>query len=183
MLEEIFKQVKLSYETEVKKEGKSNNVAAALTFFLASNAVVYHDAEMPSDDATEKMFVQLRDAMSTTPEIAAMTNAQKEQMHDWLVYMGGFVLVGYAKAKQDNDAKTLKSFREIAVLSSKIVGVDISRIRITSNGFESAAIRRPRQDDIIFCQNFDRVSYPDRPAHSQQLRTEDEVEFVDFVAN
>lgn len=151
LLTEILKQVKQSYETEVRKDGKSNNVAAALTFFLASNVVVYHDLEMPSEDATEKMFVQLRDAMNTTPEIVKMTNAEKEQMHDWLVYMGGFVLLGYVKAKQDNDKKSLKDFREIAATSAKIVGVDISKITITANGLESAQLEKPtRYDEVIF---------------------------------
>lgn len=151
LLTEILKQVKQSYETEVRKDGKSNNVAAALTFFLASNVVVYHDLEMPSDDATEKMFVQLRDAMNTTPEIVRMTNAEKEQMHDWLVYMGGFVLLGYVKAKQDDDKKSLNDFREIAATSAKIVGVDISKIMITANGLESARLEMPPSyDELIF---------------------------------
>lgn len=140
---ELFKQVKLAYETEVSKDGKAHNLAAALTFFLATNAVAYHDLEMPSDDATEKMFVPIRDAMNATPEIARMTNAEKEQMHDWLVYMAGFVLAGYVEAKQSKDLASQKNFRDIAAMASQILGVDISRVKITKNGLETSLLERP----------------------------------------
>ena len=38
-LVEAFSQIKQGYEAEVAKEGKSNNLAAAMTFFIASNVV------------------------------------------------------------------------------------------------------------------------------------------------
>lgn len=132
---ELFKQVKLGYETEVAKEGKSNNLAAAMTFFIASNIVAYHRTEMPSDEATENLFVSLRDLMSSTPEISKMTNAEKQQMHDWLVYMGGFVLAGYLDAEQNNNREGLDNFRDIAAASTKIVlGVDVGSLKLTNKG-------------------------------------------------
>lgn len=129
------------------KDGKSNNLAAALTFFLATNAVAYHDLEMPSDDTTDKIFEPLQEAMNSTPEIVQMTNAQKEQMHDWLVCMAGFVLAGYIEAKQTRDKKSLENFRQIAALSSQIVGVDISRVTITKAGLKTIGALRT---DTIF---------------------------------
>src|SRR5688500_6851255 len=83
---QLFTQLKQGYETEVAKEGKSNNLAASMTFFIASNVVAYLRTPMPSDEATEELFVSLRDTMSGTPEIAKLTNAEKQQMYDWLVY-------------------------------------------------------------------------------------------------
>lgn len=143
LLTTLFKTVKQSYETEVAKDGKSNNIAAALTFFLAINAMVYHGLGMPSDEETEKTFARLRDAMNSTPEIGRMTNAEKQQMHDWLVCMGGFVLAGYLEAKQNKDAETLASFREVAALASRIVGVDITKVKLTANGLETASLEPP----------------------------------------
>lgn len=135
----IFRQVKQAYETEVAKEGKSNNLAAAMTFFIASNVVAYHRTPMPEDDATEQIFVSLRDIMTNTPDIAKMTNAQKQQMHDWLVYMGGFILLSYADATQKNDREALDNARLLAGYSMQIaLGVDVSKLTITNEGLTMA---------------------------------------------
>ena len=134
----LFQQLKQSYEEEVAKDGKSNNLAAAMTFFIASNVVSYHRTEMPSEPATEKLFIALRDVMMSTPEIAKMTNAEKQQMHDWLVYMGGFILSSYLIAKQSNDRKAMDNSRLLASLSTKIVlGIDISTVKFTKDGLSA----------------------------------------------
>ncbi len=136
---ELFAQVKQGYETEVAKEGKSNSLAAAMTFFIASNIVAYHRTPMPSDEATEALFVSLRDIMTSTPEIAKMTNAEKQQMHDWLVYMGGFSLASYLSAKETNDRQGLDNARELAGLSTQIVlGIDIATIKFTKDGLAAS---------------------------------------------
>lgn len=156
---ELFKQVRLGYETEVAKEGKSNNLAAAMTFFIASNVVAYHRTEMPSDEATENLFVSLRDLMSSTPEISKMTNAEKQQMHDWLVYMGGFVLAGYIEAQKTNDRESLDSFKQIAEQSTKIVlGIDISTLTITKNGL---SVSSGGMADSFLRQDLDLIPHAD----------------------
>lgn len=133
---QLFTQLKQGYETEVAKEGKSNNLAAAMTFFIASNVVAYHRTPMPSDEATEELFISLRDIMSTTPEIAKLTNAEKQQMHDWLVYMGGFVLATYLEATNTNDREALDNSKLIAGYSTQIVlGIDIGKINFSDSGF------------------------------------------------
>ncbi len=120
-MRELFKQLKQGYETEVAKEGKSNNLAAAMTFFIASNVVAYHNSEMPSDEATEEFYNSIRDVMAATPEIARLTNAEKQQTHDWLVYMGGFVLLGHMNAKNTGDAKSLADYKSVADQSMRLV--------------------------------------------------------------
>jgi hypothetical protein len=106
-----------------------------MTFFIASNVVAYHRTPMPSDEATEELFVSLRDTMSSTPEIAKLSNAEKQQMHDWLVYMGGFVLATYLEATNTNDKETLDNAKLIAGYSTQIVlGIDIVKITISDTG-------------------------------------------------
>lgn len=132
---QLFEQVRKGYETEVAKEGKSNNLAAAMTFFIASNVVAYHRTDLPSDEMTEDLFITLRDLMISAPEMSKLTNTEKQQMHDWLVYMGGFVLAGYLDAKENNDAESLDNYRSIANASTKIVlGVDVSQLTFSSSG-------------------------------------------------
>lgn len=117
---ELFRVLKQGYETEVAKERKSNDLAAAMTFFIASNVVVYHNAEMPSEAVTEEFYNSIRGVMASTPEIARLTNAEKQQTHDWLVYMGGFVLLGHMNAKNTNDAASLADYKTIADQSMRL---------------------------------------------------------------
>ena len=50
-LVEVFTQIKQGYEAG--REGrKSNNLAAAMTFFIAANVVAYDQTEMPFDADT-----------------------------------------------------------------------------------------------------------------------------------
>lgn len=129
-LAELFSQVKQAYEGEVAKEGKSNNLAAALAFFVAANATAYWQSAEPSDKATEVLFGELRGAIGSIPELARLPNLEKQKMHDWLVFMGGFTLVGYTGARQTGDAADLETYRGLADASTRLVlGIEASRLR------------------------------------------------------
>ena len=134
-LTEAFSQIKQGYETEVAKEGKSNDLAAAMTFFIAANITAYHQTELPSDEAGENLYRSLRDSMTNTPEFAKISNAEKQQMHDWLICMGGFVMAGYMEAKQTGDQESLTTFSELADQSMRLVlGIDGSKLNLGPNG-------------------------------------------------
>lgn len=120
-LAELFRQLKQSYENEVAKEGKSNDLAAAMTFFIASNVVAYHNSDLPSDTETDEFYNSIRGVMIATPAITRLSNLEKQQVHDWLVYMGGFVLAGHANAKNTNDASSLADYRSIADQSMRLI--------------------------------------------------------------
>lgn len=121
VMSELFRQLKSGYETEVAKEGKSNDLAAAMTFFVASNVVAYHNSAEPSDAATEDFYNSVREVMAATPEIARLTDAEKQQTHDWLVYMGGLVLLGHMNAKNTNDRASLADYKAVADQSMRLV--------------------------------------------------------------
>ena len=139
-LVEAFGQIKQGYEAEVAKEGKSNNIAAAMTFFIAANVVAYHQTDMPSDSDTDKLFASLQQAMTKVPAFAAMSNADKQQMHDWLVCMGGFSLTNYMDAKQNRDAQGLATIKEFADYSMRLVlGVEGAKLSLAGSQLNVAA--------------------------------------------
>ena len=117
----IFQEVKKSYEAEAAKGGKSNNIAAALTFFLASASMAYHQTDAPSDSLTDALVDILQQEMSTAPEFKSMTDLEKQKMHDWLVVSGGFILAGYLDGVKTNDAKELNDYKELANQLVKLV--------------------------------------------------------------
>ena len=126
---EAFRRIKQGYEVEVAKEGKSNNLAAAMAFFIAANVAAYHQAELTPDAATEKLFQSLQEKMAGVPAFARLSNPEKQQLHDWLVCMAGFVLTGYTEAKQSGDRESLKSFGALADYSMRLVlGVEVGKL-------------------------------------------------------
>lgn len=143
-LVEAFTQIKQGYEAEVAKEGKSNNLAAAMTFFIAANVVAYHQTEMPSDADTDKLFESLQQAMLKVPAFAAMSNVEKQQMHDWLVYMGGFSLTNYMDAKQNGNALGFATIKEFADYSMRLVlNIEAEKLSLAGSRLTVASAPRP----------------------------------------
>ena len=149
-LVEAFSQIKQGYESEVAKEGKSNNLAAAMTFFIAANVVTYHQTEMPSDADTNKLFESLQQAMAKIPAFASMSNGDKQQMHDWLVCMGGFSLTNYMEAKQNRNAQGLATIKEFAEYSMRLVlGVEAAKVRLAGSRLTVAGQPSPVSKQIV----------------------------------
>ena len=139
-LVQAFSQIKQGYEAEVAKEGKSNNLAAAMTFFIAANVVTYHQTEMPSDADTDKLFQSLQQTLAKIPAFAEMPNAEKQQMHDWLVCMGGFSLTNYMDAKQNRDAQALATIRDFADYSMRLVlGIEAAKVSLAGSRLSVAS--------------------------------------------
>lgn len=139
-LNDAFTQFKQGYETEAAKAGKANNLAVTMTFFIVANVVAYQQTEMPSDADTVEMSLSMERRMARVPAFAAMSNAEKQRMHDWLVCMAGFALTNYMSAKQSNDAQALATIKEFADYSMRLVlGIEAAKLtlagpRITLQG-------------------------------------------------
>src|SRR5687767_8507223 len=113
-----------------------------MTFFIASNVVTYHQTEMPSDADTDKLFQSLQQTMAKIPALAVMSNAEKQQMHDWLVYMGGFSLTNYMDAKQNRDAQGLATIKDFADYSMRLV-LGIEGAKLSLAGSKLTVASRP----------------------------------------
>lgn len=131
---EAFRQIKKAYEAEVLKEGKGNNLAAAFAFFIAANVMAYQQTDPPPDAAVEALFRELQSSISGNPVFARLSNLEKQKMHDWLVYMGGFSMTGYMSARQEGNDENLRTYRELAGHSLRLVlGVDPATLSFTNN--------------------------------------------------
>lgn len=134
-LVEAFHQIKSSYEAEVASQGKSNDLAAAFTFFIASNVMTYYQTDPPSDKATDELFSELQSAISNVPAFAEMNDLEKQKMHDWLVCMGGFAMTNYADAKQSGNSNALATIKAFVAYSLRLVlGIEAEKLSFSSNG-------------------------------------------------
>lgn len=140
LLSKVFAQVRQAYEAEVAQEGKSNDLAAAMTFFISTNVAAFHRTELPSDAATDELYRSLQGAMAGSPAFARMADAEKQRMHDWLVCMAGFVLAGYADARQGGDQANLQNFGELADYSMRLVlGVEAGKVSLNGSRLSVAS--------------------------------------------
>lgn len=148
-LTSAFSQIKQAYEAEVAKEGKSNDLAAAMTFFIAANVAAYRRTDTPTDAATDNLYQSLRETMAAAPGFARMSDAEKQRTHDWLVCMAGFVLAGYTDAKQSGDEGALKTLGELADYSMRLVlGVEAGKLSFVGNNLSTGgAVGAPQRAD------------------------------------
>lgn len=130
----IFNATKDAFAQEAKSMGRENNIPAALTFFIVTNVTVYNDDEEPSDAAVDKLWNALSAVFEESPELAAMTDREKEEVYDTLIAMSGVPLLGYMQAKESGDREMLASYQQIAgTLIQTVLQVEPGSIRFVGD--------------------------------------------------
>ena len=128
------------FEKEVSKRGRANNLAAALTFFVASTVTVYHNDPEPSDQAIDELWDGLNETLNGVPEISRLTDAEKQEMYEMLVACGGLVLAGHVLSKEGGDANSAAIYRQLAgELIKTVLQVEPDKVRFNSGGLNIAA--------------------------------------------
>jgi uncharacterized protein DUF6683 len=131
LIKKIYASTKDSYEKEAALRGWKNNIAAGLTFFTVAAMTVYHDAEMPSDEAVNSYYKVMNAALDEMPELATAANKDKQGFNNTLVGFGGLLFAGYTEGKQNNDAATLESYKKLAgMLIQMVLKTDPKNLRI-----------------------------------------------------
>lgn len=134
-LRQLFTATKQAFEKEVAAKGRSNNLPAAFTFFIASTVTVYRDDPEPSDQAIDNLWDGMSGALSEMPETSNLTDAEKQQLYDMLIAFSGFVLAGYMEAKNTGDADALKIFETLSgELIRTILKTEPEKLRFTKDG-------------------------------------------------
>ena len=123
------------FDKQATKLGKPNDLAFALSYFLAQNATVFRGKPDPKDE----QFLELREtilyAMGQNAAFAKMTDRQKQEMHEMLVSYTGLVYLTYMDAKKRGDLETAKSMQQLAGLNLKaITHINPERINFTDQG-------------------------------------------------
>lgn len=134
-LVEVFKVTKTTYEAEAAKKGKSNDVAMATTFFIASCLTVYHDAPEPSEAAIDSLYNALAESMNEDETFARTSNLDKQILHDKLIYLSGLVLGGYTAGNHQNNEATVQIFRYLGgVCLRSLLQLDPDKLSFNETG-------------------------------------------------
>ncbi|MEP7149981.1 MAG: DUF6683 family protein, partial [Acidobacteriota bacterium] len=121
LIKQIYSSTKAAYEKEAAVRGWKNNIAAGLTFFTVAAMTVYHNADMPSEEAVNTYYKVVNAALDEMPELAAAAEKDKQGLNNTLVGFGGLLITGYADGKQNNDAATLEAYKTLAGMLIKMV--------------------------------------------------------------
>ena len=131
LIRTIYTTTKGAYEKDVAAKGMKNNVAAALAYFTAAAMLVYHDSEMPSDEALVSYFKVVNAAIDEMPEFAKVTNKDKQGYHNMLIGFTGLLTAGYLEGKQTGHAETLASYKKLAgMLIEMVLKTDPEKVRL-----------------------------------------------------
>jgi hypothetical protein len=131
----IFRTTKTAYDAEAAKEGKKDNLAMAMTFFIVTTSVVYHDSPEPSEESIEKVYQALANSMVENGNLESMSDFDKQAINDRLVYISGMVLAGYQLGKQTKDKSVISIYRTLAgVCLQSLMKLDPNKIKIDKNG-------------------------------------------------
>ena len=135
LVRQLVTITRTEFEKEVSKRGRANNIAAALTFFIASTATVYHNDPEPSDAAIDQLWDGLNDTLNGLPEMSKLTDAEKQEMYEMLVACGGLVLAGHVLSKENGDARSAAIYRELAgELIKTVLQVEPGKVRFAAGG-------------------------------------------------
>jgi len=135
LVRQLVTITRAEFEKEVSKRGRANNLAAALTFFVASTVTVYHNDPEPSDEAIDQLWDGLNDTLNGLPEMSKLTDAEKQEMYEMLVACGGLVLAGHVLSKEGGDAGSAAVYRQLAgELIKQVLHVEPDKVRFNSAG-------------------------------------------------
>lgn len=173
----ILTAVLQEFDKGASKAGKPNDLALALSFFLATNASVYHNAGVPPDPQMFELRDTIAGALVEGNALTGVTDRQKQEMYETLVLYTGFALVAYQEAKQLGNADSLKVSQQLAGQNLQAVtGISPDKITFTAEGLSidnrsntadaSAGVADSSAAPTPTIQNND--PFPDRPGYAPQ---------------
>ena len=121
LIKRIYASTKASYETEAAARGWKNNIAGGLTFFTVAAMTVYHDAGEPTAEAVNTHYKILNSALDEVPDVAGLSDKDKQGFNNVMIGFGGILLAGYSAGKQNTDAATLADYKTLAGMLIEMV--------------------------------------------------------------
>ena len=127
-------QLRAVYDKSAAEEGRTNSLAAAYTFFIACNLTVYYGNE-PTEAASDALFAQVEAAISATPAVSSLSDADKQAMHDWLIAMAGVVLTTFISADTAQSLEAAQAAQALAATAMmEVLGLDPKAMSLDEKG-------------------------------------------------
>jgi hypothetical protein len=160
---QVFAEVKKNFESQAAN--KKNNIAAAMTFLMATSVMVYQQSPEPSDAATEKLFNSLNSMFDEMPTMASIPSKDKQFLYDLYISYGGLILASYQEAVGTKNKETIDAIRIIA--GSTLL--DLFKINPNEIYFEGESLRMKSESSES--ANTNQTSQPTSRSHNFAKQT------------
>ena len=122
------------FDKETRKLGKPNDLTMALSFFLATNASIYHDMGVPGDPQMLELRDTIARALVEGNGLNGVTDLKKQELYEALVLYTGLALASYEEGKQGN-AESLKTAQQLAGMNLlAVTGISPDKINFSEQG-------------------------------------------------
>jgi hypothetical protein len=123
------------FDKGARAAGHPNDLALAMSFFLATNASIYHDAGEPTDPQMVELRDTIAEALVESNALSSMSDRKKQEMYEALVLFTGLALVSYQEGKRDGNAETVKVSQKLAGQNLlAVMGISPDKITFTAQG-------------------------------------------------
>jgi hypothetical protein len=123
------------FDKQARAAGHPNDLALAMSFFLATNASIYHDAGEPTDPQMVELRDMIAEALVEGNALSSMTDRKKQEMYEALVLFAGLALTTYQEGKRSGNAETVKAGQNLAGQSLlAVMGISPDKITFTAQG-------------------------------------------------
>jgi len=102
------------FDQRVKAAGLQNDLAIALSYFLAENVRIYQGEAELSDQQYIDIRNVIAEALVTSGALSHVTDGQKQEFYEALVAYTGITQFGYEQAKQAGDDTMAKGYQRVA---------------------------------------------------------------------
>jgi len=120
------------FDKGARAAGHPNDLALALSFFLATNASIYHGAGQPADPPMVELRNTIAEALVEGNALNGVTDRKKQEMYEALVIFTGFALAVYEEGKQGGNAETIKTSQQLAGQNLlAVIGISPDKITFT----------------------------------------------------
>jgi len=131
-----------SYENEASRKGYPNDLALAVSSFIAFNCAAYQQKPIAPDD---KILI-LRELVGVLAvqngSFSALSDLQKQQTYETLIMTGGLAYLSYQDAKKRNSTNEMALFSKFAGQNLKsVLGVEPGALDFTAEGLQSVNIQ------------------------------------------
>jgi hypothetical protein len=171
----ILTTILTEFDKAASAAGHPNDLALALSFFLATNASVFHDAGQPTDPQMVELRNAIAEALVEDNALNGVTDRQKQEMYETLVLFTGFALAVYEEGKQGNNAETIKTSQQLAGQNLlAVIGISPDKINFTSQGLSidngTAAANDSSNTPTSSSAQGSAIKdpFPDRPGYAPQ---------------
>jgi len=129
------------YEKNARAAGRPNDVALALSFFLATNASLYHDAGQPADSQMLELRETIAEALLQANAFNGVTDRKKQEMYETLVLFTGFALAAYQEGKQQGNLASVRVAQQLAGQNLQaLTGVSPDETSFTNQGLSISSV-------------------------------------------